>query len=167
MISNVRFFFCPRLWFTPAAAAKGGKVRRHKWRQNIRGRDFQLRSQIHSLIFIILVIQTHQKRNWRGKSSDNWTGAAVWHDEEQTDGRTKELPELTLGLLLLVTTAFLTGHSVALYVRSFAPLSPLTRSAVLRFATLTLLAHSIHRLAHSLCPLPHGTVEIPEYVFTL
>ena len=39
--------------------------------------------------------------------------------------------------------------------------------AVLRFATLTSLACSIHGLAHSLHSLPHGTVEIHESVFTL
>ena len=73
------------------------------------------------------------------------------------------------------------GLSVARYVRSLAPLTPLTRSAALRFATLALLArtaalpfaklallaHSVHGLAHSLHSLPRGTVEILEYVFTL
>ena len=59
------------------------------------------------------------------------------------------------------------GHSVARYVRSLAPLTPLTRSAVLRFAMLALLARSVHRLAHSLRSLPRGRVEILEYVFTL
>ena len=58
-------------------------------------------------------------------------------------------------------------HSVARYVRSLAPLTPLTRSAALRFATLASLARSVHRLAHSLRSLPRGTVEILEYVFTL
>ena len=48
------------------------------------------------------------------------------------------------------------------YVRSLAPLTPLTRSAALNFAMLALLAHSVHGLAHSLCSLPHGTVEILE-----
>merc|ERR1711951_255680 len=36
-----------------------------------------------------------------------------------------------------------------------------------RSATLASLAHSVHGLAHSLRSLPHGTVEIHEYVFTL
>ena len=59
------------------------------------------------------------------------------------------------------------GHSVTRYVCSLAPLTPLTRFVALRFATLALLARSIHRLAHSLRSLPHGTVENLEYVFTL
>ena len=65
------------------------------------------------------------------------------------------------------TIAFLTGHSVASYVCSLAPLTLLTRSAALRFATLASLARSVHGLAHSLRSLPRGTVEILEYVFTL
>ena len=64
-------------------------------------------------------------------------------------------------------TAFWKGHSVARYVHSLAPLTPLSRSAVLRFAMLASLARSIHGLAHSLRLLPCGTVEILEYVFTL
>ena len=48
-----------------------------------------------------------------------------------------------------------------------APLTPLTRSAALRFATLASLARSVHGLAHSLCSLPRGTVEIHKSVFTL
>ena len=71
------------------------------------------------------------------------------------------------GLFLVVTIAFLTGHSVARYVRSLAPLTSLTRSAALCFATLASLARSVHGLAHSLRSLPRGTVEIHEYVFTL
>ena len=63
--------------------------------------------------------------------------------------------------------AFLTGHSVARYVRSLAPLSPLTRSAALCFATLASLTCSIHRLAHSLCSLPRETVVSHKSVFTL
>ena len=73
------------------------------------------------------------------------------------------------------------GHSVARYVRLLAPLTPLTRSAVLRFdtlaslcslryarfATLASLARSIHGLAHSLRSLTRGTVKIHEYVFIL
>ena len=59
------------------------------------------------------------------------------------------------------------GHSVARYVLLLAPLTPLTRSAALRFATLTTLARSVHGLAHSLRSLPRGTVEILECVFTL
>ena len=62
---------------------------------------------------------------------------------------------------------FLTGNSVARYVRLLAPLTPLTRSEALRFAMLALLARSVHGLAHSLRSLPRGTVEILEYVFTL
>ena len=61
--------------------------------------------------------------------------------------------EPTMGLFLLVTIAFLMGHSVARYVRSLAPLTPLTRSATLHFARLALLARFIHRLAHSLSGL--------------
>ena len=71
------------------------------------------------------------------------------------------------GLFLLVTIAFWKGHSVARYVRSLAPLTPLTRSAALRFATLASLARSVHELAHSLCSLPHGMVKIHESVFML
>ena len=52
------------------------------------------------------------------------------------------------------------------YVRSLAPLTPLTRSAALRSAPLRSL-RSVHGLAHSLRSLPRGTVEILEYVFTL
>ena len=58
------------------------------------------------------------------------------------------------------------GQSVARYVRSLAPLTPLTpqRSASLRSL---LLVRSVHGLAHSLCSLPRGTVDILEYVFML
>ena len=66
-----------------------------------------------------------------------------------------------------MTIAFLTGHSVTRYVRSLAPLTPLTRSAALNFAMLALLARSVHGLGHSLRSLPRGTVEIHESVFTL
>ena len=59
---------------------------------------------------------------------------------------------------LLAYLALLTGHSVTHFVRLLAPLTPLTRYAALRFATLALLACSVHRLAHSLCSLSHGTV---------
>ena len=44
--------------------------------------------------------------------------------------------------------AFLTGHSVTRYVRSHAPLIPLTCSAALRFTTLASLARSIHAYMH-------------------
>ena len=53
------------------------------------------------------------------------------------------------------------------YACSLALLTPLTRSAALRFATLALLARSVHGLAHSLRSLPCGTVEIHESVFML
>ena len=65
---------------------------------------------------------------------------------------------------------FLTGHLVARYFRSLAPLTPLTpltRSAALHFATLALLIRSLHGLAHSLRSDPRGPVEIHEYVFVL
>ena len=52
-------------------------------------------------------------------------------------------------------------------LRLFAPLTPLTRSAALRFAMLALLAHSVHELVHSLRSLPCGAVEILQYVFML
>ena len=58
-------------------------------------------------------------------------------------------------------------HSVARYVLSLAPLTPLTRSAALHFPTLALLPRSVHGLAHSLRSLPHGTVDIHKYVFAL
>ena len=51
------------------------------------------------------------------------------------------------------------GHLVARYVRSLAPLTPLTRYAALRSATLTSLASSIHGLAHTRRSLPRGTVK--------
>merc|ERR1711931_262406 len=56
-----------------------------------------------------------------------------------------------------------------MFVRSHHSLHSLAphRSASLRFATLASLACSVHGLAHSLCSLPRGTVEILEYVFTL
>ena len=58
-----------------------------------------------------------------------------------------------------------------MFVRShrslLAPLTPLIRSAALRFAMLASLTHSVHGLAHSLRSLPRGTVEILEYVFML
>ena len=50
-------------------------------------------------------------------------------------------------------------RSFARYVRSLAPLPPLTHSAS--------LARSVHGLAHSLRSLPRGTVEIDESVFML
>ena len=59
-----------------------------------------------------------------------------------------------------MTIAFLTGHSVARNICSLAPLTPLTSSAVLRFAILVLLARSLYRLAHSLCSIPGEIVEI-------
>ena len=68
-------------------------------------------------------------------------------------------------LFLLVTIVFLTGHKVARYVRSLAPLTPLTRSAALRLPTLASLARSIPGLAHSFRSLPRGTVEVHESVF--
>ena len=71
------------------------------------------------------------------------------------------------GLFLLATIAFWKGHSVARYVCSLAPLTPLNRSAALRFAMLASLARSVHGLAHSLRSLPRGTVEIHESVFML
>ena len=40
-------------------------------------------------------------------------------------------------------------------------------TSCVRFATLTLLACSVHGLAHSLCSLLRGRVEILEYVLTL
>jgi len=70
-------------------------------------------------------------------------------------------------MFLLVTIAFWKGHSVARYVGSLAPLTPLTRSAALCFATPASLAHSVHGLAHSLCSLPRGTVVIHRTVFML
>ena len=54
-----------------------------------------------------------------------------------------------------MTLAFWKGHSVARYVRSLAPLTPLTRSAALRSR------------ARSLRSLPRGTVVIHKYVFML
>ena len=59
------------------------------------------------------------------------------------------------GRVFSQTIAFLTGHSVARYVRSLTPLTLLTCSAVLR---------SVHGLAHSLRSLPHGTAEIRQCV---
>ena len=61
-------------------------------------------------------------------------------------------------------TAFWKGHSLARYVHSPAPL---TFAYSLHSAMLTLLAHSICGLAHSLRSLPCWAVEIYEYVFTL
>ena len=62
---------------------------------------------------------------------------------------------------------FLMGHLVARSVLSLEPLNLLTGSTAPCSATLITLAGSIHGLAHSLRSLPHGTVEILEYVFTL
>ena len=39
-------------------------------------------------------------------------------------------------VFLVTDIAFLTGHSVARYIRSLAPLTPLTRFAALHFAML-------------------------------
>ena len=47
------------------------------------------------------------------------------------------------------------------------PLSLLTCSTAFLFATLTLLAHSIHGLTHSLYSIPRKLVEIHYHVFTL
>ena len=49
------------------------------------------------------------------------------------------------------------GRSLRFFARTA---HSLTRSAALRFATLALLARSVHGLAHSLRSLPGGTVEI-------
>ena len=66
-----------------------------------------------------------------------------------------------------------------MFVRSLAPLTPLTQltlltqlnqlthSAALRLTMLASLIRSIYGLAHSLCSLPRGMIEIHEYVFTL
>ena len=74
-----------------------------------------------------------------------------------------------LGHFRSETIAFSTGYSVVCCVCALALLTPLIRSAVHRFATLACLlaslTRSVHGLAHSLCSLPHGTVEILEYVF--
>ena len=59
-------------------------------------------------------------------------------------------------IFLVKTIVFLTGHSVAGYVHLLASLTQLIR-----------YAHSVHGLAHSRRSLPHGTVKIREYVFTL
>jgi len=45
------------------------------------------------------------------------------------------------------------------YVHLLAPLTPLTCSAALTFIMLASLAHSIHRITHSLRSLPRGTVK--------
>ena len=50
-------------------------------------------------------------------------------------------------------------HSVARYVHSLTLLTLLTCSAALRFAALASPAHSVHKLAHSLRSLAHGTVK--------
>ena len=50
-------------------------------------------------------------------------------------------------------------------LRSFARTAHSAHS--LRNTTLASLARSVHGLAHSLRSLPHGIVEILEYVFTL
>ena len=94
---------------------------------------------------------------------------AVWVSQSNTDLRLSDsrFKCSLVGLFLLGTIAFWTGHSVGRYVRSLAPLTPLTRSAALRFATLASLARSVHGLAHSLRSLPRGTVVIHESVFTL
>ena len=71
----------------------------------------------------------------------------------------------TLGLFLHETIVL--NGPLDHYVRSLAPLTPLTRSAALCFATLASRAHSVHGLAHSLRSLPRGMVEIHESVFML
>ena len=64
-----------------------------------------------------------------------------------------------MGLFLLLTIAFFSGHSIARHIRSLALLTQLTRSAALHFATLALLACSIHKPAHYLHSLSHGSVD--------
>ena len=74
-----------------------------------------------------------------------------------SDGPTKrgvELPSTrqeirSMGLFLIMTIAFWKGHTVARYVYSLTPLTPFIRSTALQFTTLTLLACSVHGLAHS------------------
>ena len=66
------------------------------------------------------------------------------------------------GRVFSQTIAFLTGHSVARYVRSLTLLTPLTHSAALRFATLALFTRSaalrsLHSLAPFLGSLTHFT----------
>ena len=56
------------------------------------------------------------------------------------------------------------SHRQSSFEQATRSLAPLTPSAALHFA---LLASSFHMLAHSLCSLPRGTVEILEYVFRL
>ena len=58
--------------------------------------------------------------------------------------------ELSKGLFLVVTITFLTGHSVARYVCSLAPLTPLTRSASLRAPFTGSLTHFAHFLVGEL-----------------
>ena len=61
------------------------------------------------------------------------------------------------------------GRSLRLFARTAHSAHSLHSAPLCyaRFATLASLACSIHGLAHSLCSLPHGTVEIHESVFTL
>ena len=66
-----------------------------------------------------------------------------------------------------MTITFLTGHSVARYVRSLAPLTPHSCLAALRLVTLALFDRSMHGIAHSISSLPCWTLEFHEYVFML
>lgn len=56
------------------------------------------------------------------------------------------------------------GHSLRSFARTSHSAHSL-RSALLHYASG--LTCSVHGLAHSLCSLPRGTVEIFEYMFTL
>ena len=67
------------------------------------------------------------------------------------------------------TIAFLIGCSVARYIHSLAPITLLTRSTALHFATLASLARFtplLHGLVHSHSSLPCWMVDISEFVFT-
>ena len=72
-----------------------------------------------------------------------------------------------MGAFLVKDNRVFNGPLGRSLVRSLTLLTPLTRSAALRFTMLASLARSIHGLAHSLRSIPHGTVQILEYVFTL
>ena len=92
---------------------------------------------------------------------------------EKTEGETREITEEDYGSVNFVPTRDNRvfngplGHSLRSFARSAPSLATKRFASRCLLHSLASLARSIHRPVHLLCSLPHGTIEIHEYVFTL